>query len=110
VSRASPTREERWSGTTLGFVARGFTQGYGINYCDTYSPVARLTSLRTLLTIVVTEDLELYQVDADTAFLNETLMEDIYMDFPAASKKQDKRSTGLKLIRSHYRMKQSPRV
>jgi hypothetical protein len=63
-------------------VARGFTQGYGINNFDTYSPVARLTSLRTLLTIVAAEDLELYQVDADTAFLNRTLMEDIYMDFP----------------------------
>jgi hypothetical protein len=63
-------------------VARGFTQEYGLNDFDTYSPVARLTSLRTLLTIVAAEDLELYQVDADTAFLNRTLMEDIYMDFP----------------------------
>ena len=63
-------------------VARGFTQEYGVDYFDTYSPVARLTSLRILLTIVAAQDLELYQMDADTAFLNGTLEEDIYMDFP----------------------------
>ena len=91
-------------------VARGFTQEYGINYFDTYSPVARLTSLRVLLTIVAAQDLELYQMDADTAFLNGTLEEDIYMDFPDGYQQQDMKSTGLKLIRSLYGLKQSPRV
>jgi hypothetical protein len=79
-------------------VARGFTQEYGVDYFDTYSPVARLTSLRTLLTIVAAQDLELYQMDADTAFLNGTLEEDIYMDFPDGYQRQDKKSTGLKLV------------
>jgi hypothetical protein len=91
-------------------VARGFTQEYGINYFDTYSPVARLTSLRVLLTIVAAQDLEVYQRDGDTAFLNGTSEEDIYMDFPDGYQQQDKRSTGLKLIRSLYGLKQSPRV
>ena len=91
-------------------VARGFTQEYGVNYFDTYSPVARLTSLRILLTIVAAQDLELYQMDADTAFLNGTLEEDIYMDFPDGYQRQDKKSTGLKLVRSLYDLKQSPRI
>jgi hypothetical protein len=77
----------------------------------TLTPTALwLTSLRTLLTVVATEDLELYQMDADDAFLNGTSKGDIYMDFPDAYKKQDKRSTGLKLVRSLCGLKQSPRV
>jgi hypothetical protein len=91
-------------------VARGFTQERGINYFDTYSPVARLTSLRVLLTIVTAQNLELYQMDADTAFVNGTLEEDIYLDFPDGYHRQDKKSTGLKLIRSLYGLKQLPRV
>ena len=49
-------------------------------------------------------------MDADTAFLNGTLEEDIYMGFPDRYPKQDKKSTGLKLVRSLYGLKQSPRV
>jgi hypothetical protein len=68
--------EEPMTGEAVKFkariVARGFSQEYGIDYFHTYSPGARLTSLGTLLTIVAAEDLGLYQMDADTAFLNGT--------------------------------------
>jgi hypothetical protein len=90
-------------------VAQGFTQVEGVDYDDTFSPVARLTSLRVLLTLVATEDLELHQMDADTAFLNATLKEMIYMKFPAGYKQQDRSATGLQLIRALYGLKQSPR-
>jgi uncharacterized protein YlbG (UPF0298 family) len=56
------------------------------------------------------QDLELYQMDAATAFLNGTLEGDTYMHFLDGYHRQDKKSTGLKLIRSLYGLKQSPRV
>jgi hypothetical protein len=60
-------------------VAQGFSQVEGEDFDDTYSPVSRLSSLRALLAIVSAEGLFLYQMDADTAFLNGTLTETICM-------------------------------
>lgn len=91
-------------------VAQGFTQVEGEDYDDTYSPVARLTSLRMLLAIVAADGLLLFQMDADTAFLNGTLSETIYMRFPPGYKPKNANATGLRLIRSLYGLKQSPRV
>ena len=91
-------------------VAQGFSQIEGIDYDDTFSPVARLTSLRLLLAITAIEDLQLHQMDADTAFLNGTLEEEIYMAFPPGYVQTNPKSTGLRLIKSLYGLKQSPRV
>ena len=50
-------------------VAQGYTQVYGLDYLDTFTPVAKLASLRIILTIAATEDLELHQMDVVAAFL-----------------------------------------
>ena len=63
-------------------VAQGFSQVEGEDFDDTYSPVSRLASLRALLSIVSAKNLFLFQMDADTAFLNGTLNETIYRKFP----------------------------
>ena len=91
-------------------VAQGFSQIEGIDYDDTFSPVARLTSLRLLLAITAVQDLQLHQMDADTAFLNGTLEEEIYMAFPPGYHQSNLKATGLHLIKSLYGLKQSPRV
>jgi hypothetical protein len=91
-------------------VAQGFSQVEGVDFDETFSPVARLTSLRLLLAITATSDLLLHQMDADTAFLNGTLDEEIYMVFPPGYQASDPSSTGLRLIKSLYGLKQSPRV
>ncbi len=63
-------------------VARGFTQEPGIELEETFSPVARLTSIGTLLAIVNQLNLDLHQMDVSTAFLNGDLREEIYMRQP----------------------------
>ena len=50
-------------------VAKGFTQRYGIDYEETYSPVVRYTSVRVLMGIAVQRQMKIYQMDAVTAFL-----------------------------------------
>jgi hypothetical protein len=61
-------------------VAKGYTQKEGEDFFDTYSPVARLTTIRTLIVVASSYGLIIHQMDAKTAFLNGELDEKIYMD------------------------------
>jgi Reverse transcriptase (RNA-dependent DNA polymerase) len=63
-------------------VAKGFTQIPGIDYDETFSPVARFESLWLLLALAALEDWEIQQMDVKSAFLNGVLDEEIYMEQP----------------------------
>ena len=63
-------------------VAKGFTQEYGIDYEETFAPVARLTSVRCLITVAAVRCWPLYQMDMKNAFLNGDLHEEVYMQPP----------------------------
>uniref|UniRef100_A0A2N9FF63 CCHC-type domain-containing protein n=1 Tax=Fagus sylvatica TaxID=28930 RepID=A0A2N9FF63_FAGSY len=63
-------------------VAKGFTQQPGVDFVDTYSPVAKFASVRIIMVVAAKLDLELHQLDVKTTFLNEDLKEEIYMDQP----------------------------
>ncbi|KAI1003212.1 hypothetical protein K3495_g4995 [Podosphaera aphanis] len=60
-------------------VARGFEQSYGSEYFETFATVVRYSTLRTLLAKAATEDLEVDHIDANTAFLNPTIKQEIYI-------------------------------
>jgi hypothetical protein len=58
---------------------KGFTQREGIDYTETFSSVSCKDSLRIIMTLVTHYDLELHQMDVKTTFLNEDLLENVYM-------------------------------
>ena len=60
-------------------VANGYTQKEDIDYDETFSPIAMLKSIRILLSIAVTLDYEIWQIDVKTTFLNGHLEKSIYM-------------------------------
>jgi hypothetical protein len=63
-------------------VAKGFQQVHGIDYDETFAPVAKMDSIRSELSIVETKGWEVYQMDVKNAFLHGDLSEDIYMEQP----------------------------
>jgi len=61
-------------------VAQGFTQIEGLDFGETYAPVARLESIRILLAYAAHHDFKLYQMDVKSAFLNGPQSELVYVD------------------------------
>jgi len=64
------------------FCARGFKQEFGVDFEETFVPVARYDSLCVLLSLAASRDLEISQFDVKTAFLYGKLKENIYMEIP----------------------------
>ena len=60
-------------------MAKGFRQIQGVDYDETFSPVAMLKSIRIVLAIAAYFDYEIWQMDVKTVFLNGNLDEDVYM-------------------------------
>ncbi|RVW18166.1 Retrovirus-related Pol polyprotein from transposon TNT 1-94 [Vitis vinifera] len=90
-------------------VAKGYTQKEGIDYEETFSPVAMLKSIRILLSIAAYFDYEIWQMDVKTAFLNGSLDECIYMKQPEGFITNGQEHLLCKLNRSIYGLKQASR-
>jgi len=88
-------------------VAKGFTQIPGLDYDETFSPVARFESLRLLLALAALEDWEVHQLDVKSAFLNGVLDKEIYMEQPQGFITTGKETQVCHLKKAIYGLKQA---
>uniref|UniRef100_A0A2N9GRB9 Integrase catalytic domain-containing protein n=1 Tax=Fagus sylvatica TaxID=28930 RepID=A0A2N9GRB9_FAGSY len=92
-------------------VAKGFTQEYGIDYEETFAPVARLSSVRTLIAVSASRHWPLFQMDVKNVFLNGELTEEVYMQLPPGFSQPLGFSPKVcRLRRALYGLKQAPRA
>ena len=89
-------------------VAKDYSQQYGLDYDETFSPVTRFESLQTLLALAVQDGLHVHQMDVTTAFLNGKLKDEVYMDQPEGFIIQGKENLVCRLKHNLYGLKQAP--
>ncbi|GAA0184078.1 transmembrane signal receptor [Lithospermum erythrorhizon] len=90
-------------------VVKGFEQKYGVDYDEIFSPVVKMTSIRVILGVVASLNLELQQLDLKTFFLHGDLEEFIHMEQPEGFVMKGKEGLICRLNKSLYGLKQDPR-
>ncbi|GJR56348.1 retrovirus-related pol polyprotein from transposon TNT 1-94 [Tanacetum coccineum] len=91
-------------------VAQGYNQQEGIDYDETYAPVARLESIRILLAYTYSLDFKLFQMDVKSAFLNGFINEEVYVAQPPGFIDFEKPDHVYKLKKALYGLKQAPKA
>ncbi|GKC25151.1 retrovirus-related pol polyprotein from transposon TNT 1-94, partial [Tanacetum coccineum] len=91
-------------------VAQGYNQQKGIDYDETYAPVARLESIRILLAYACALDFKLFQMDVKSAFLNSFINEEVYVAQPPGFIDFEKPDHVYKLKKALYGLKQAPKA
>ena len=91
-------------------VAKGYSRVPGIDFGDIFSPVAKVTSIRLLLSVAAAFDFEVEQMEVKTTFLHRDLEEEIYMKQLEGFAVKGKKEHICKLKKSLYGLKQSPRM
>ena len=91
-------------------VARGFSQAYGLDYHETFSPVAHLSSIGVLFSIALDQSWPLHQLDVSNAFLYGDLDEQVFMEQPPGYVAQGESSEVCLLKKAIYGLKKSPRA
>ena len=90
-------------------VSRGFTQEYGIDYEESFTLVARLSYVRTLIVVSAARKWSLFQIDVKNVFLNGELSDEVYMKLPPGySHPPGFPHRVLRLRRALYGLKQAP--
>ncbi|KAG8474247.1 hypothetical protein CXB51_033974 [Gossypium anomalum] len=91
-------------------VVKGFSQKYGLDYFETYAPVARLDTIRLIVAYTAHMHWNVYQLDVKSAFLNGILEEEIYVEQPQRFEVPSKKDMVCKLRKALYGLKQAPRA
>jgi hypothetical protein len=91
-------------------VAKGYAQTYGIDYEETYSPIARMTTVRTIIGMAVIKGWSLHQMDVKNVFLHGDLQEEMYMEQPPSYVDQTHPNLVCRLKKTLYGLKQAPRA
>jgi transposase InsO family protein len=91
-------------------VAQGFTQVVGLDFGETFSPVARLEAIRILLAYACSDNIKLFQMDVKSIFLNGKISELIFVKQPSGFEDPKKANHVYKLSKALYGLKQAPRA
>lgn len=91
-------------------VAQGFCQKEGIDYEETFSPVARLEAIRILLAFAASKGFKLFHMDVKSAFLNGFIEEEVYVRRPPGFENPKHPDRVFKLQKALYGLKQAPRA
>ncbi|GJR52160.1 retrovirus-related pol polyprotein from transposon TNT 1-94 [Tanacetum coccineum] len=103
-------RLEVWELNKTRLVARGYRQEEGIDFEESFAPVARLDAIRIFLAYAAHMNMVVYQMDVKTAFLNGILREEVYVSQPNGFMDQDNLNHVYKLKNALYGLKQAPRA
>ncbi|KAM7479031.1 hypothetical protein LguiA_027244 [Lonicera macranthoides] len=91
-------------------VARGFSQQYGLDYEETFSPVAKMVTVRTIISLAAYKGWNLWQLDVKNAFLYGELDRDIFMEQPQGFVSKEFPNHVCRLKKALYGLKQAPRA
>ena len=91
-------------------VEQGYAQVEGLDFGETYAPVARLEAIRILLAYACAHNIKLYQIDVKSAFLNGYINEEVYVEQPPSFEDDKKPNHVYKLKKALYGLKQAPRA
>ncbi|GKB61185.1 retrovirus-related pol polyprotein from transposon TNT 1-94 [Tanacetum coccineum] len=91
-------------------VAQGFRQEEGIDFEESFAPVARIEAIRIFVANAANKNMTIFQMDVKTAFLNGELKEEVYVSQPEGFVDQDNPSHVYKLKKALYGLKQAPRA
>ncbi|KAG7557256.1 Reverse transcriptase RNA-dependent DNA polymerase [Arabidopsis suecica] len=91
-------------------VAKGYAQCYGIDYTEVFAPVARLDTIRAILSVAAQSNWEIFQLDVKSAFLHGDLKEDVYVRQPEGFVMKGEEEKVYKLRKALYGLKQAPRA
>jgi hypothetical protein len=91
-------------------VAQDFSQVEGLDFGETFAPVAHLEAIRILLAFVASKEFKLYQMDVKSAFLNAIIQEEVYVGQPLGFENLKYPDRVYKLSKALYSLKQALRA
>ncbi|KAM1556843.1 hypothetical protein PS2_040150 [Malus domestica] len=91
-------------------VAKGYCQQYGIDYAEVFAPVARLDTIRIVISLAAQKNWDIYQLDVKSAFLHGELEEEVFVDQPPGYEQKGQETKVYRLNKALYGLKQAPRA
>ncbi|RVW42706.1 Retrovirus-related Pol polyprotein from transposon TNT 1-94 [Vitis vinifera] len=91
-------------------VAKGYSQQYGVDYVEVFAPVARLETIRIVISLAAQKDWMIYQLDVKSAFLHGEIHEEVFVEQPPGYEQKGKESKVYRLKKALYGLKQAPRA